>query len=60
MYVTEYRNDQYVYHNDVMTTAIPNDCLTLTTTRECLSDKKRAQEVCEPTGESLLARVDYV
>ena len=37
--------------------AIPNGCPTSTTPKECSPDKKEAQEVCEPTGGSILTRL---
>ena len=59
-YATRKENVYYVCHNAAMTVAIPNGCPTSTTTRECSSDHKGAQEVGEPTGGSIIVRVDRV
>ena len=37
-YATRLGNDHYVYHNVVVTVAIPNGCPTLTVTKECSPD----------------------
>ena len=59
-YTMRQGNDHYVYHNAAMMAAIPNGCMTSTTTRECSPDQKGVQEVCELTDVSILARVDRV
>ena len=58
-YVTRQENDHYVYHN-AMKVAIPNRCLSTKTPENVRPTKKGVQEVCKPTGGSILAHVDYV
>ena len=53
---TRQGNDHYVY-NASLTVATTNGCPASTVTRECSPDKKEAQEVCKPTGGSILTRV---
>lgn len=52
-------NNHSIYYNSTMV-AIPNEFSTSRILREFSTDKKGAQEVCEPTSGSILARVDYV
>ena len=59
-YVTRQGNNHYVYYNAAMIVAIPDECPTSTATRECSPVQKRAQEVCEPTGGSILTRMNCV
>ena len=55
VYATRQGNAHYVYHNTAVTVATSNWCPASTTTIECSTDQKRAQEVCELTSESILA-----
>ena len=59
-YATRQENDHYVYHNTIVTVAIPNRCPASTVTRKCSPDKKGTQEVCELTGGSIPACVNCV
>ena len=59
-YVMRQENDHYVYHITAMTVAIRNGCPASTATKECSLNHKGAQEVWEPTSESILALVDHV
>ena len=59
-YTTRQGNNYYVYHNVVLKVAISNGCPASTVARECSTDHKGTQKVCEPTDGSILARVDHV
>ena len=59
-YTTRQGSNHYVYHNVAVMVAISNGCLESTTPRECSPTGKGAQEMCEPTGVSILARVNRV
>ena len=57
-YVMRQKNDHYVYHN-AATVTIPTGCPTIAL-GNASPTRKGAQEVCEPTGGSILARVGRV
>ena len=56
-YIMRQENDHYVYHNVRMVT-IPNGCPA--TPENAISTKRGVQEVCEPTGGSILVCEEYV
>ena len=59
-YTTRQGNVHYVYHNTVVTVAIPYGCSASKAPGECSLDQKGAEEVCELTSGSIFARVDRV
>ena len=59
-YAARQGNDHYVYHNVAVMVTIPNRYSTSIATKECSPDQKGGPEVCEPTGGSIVARVDHV